>query len=81
MGNAVSNVPPGAVGPDNVKEASWKLSEVVANLACWFANTRPAWATYRAIISGYLTPLGKCPDIYPVRVGKILLQMLGKCIK
>eukprot|EP00957_Ditylum_brightwellii_P017061 1286702-Ditylum_brightwellii.AAC.1 len=72
----------GATGPGGVDSIMWqdwflcfgkashRLRESVTALACWLANTHPAWAAYRAI----------CPGVRPVRVGEILLHMLGKCI-
>eukprot|EP00957_Ditylum_brightwellii_P087874 6692542-Ditylum_brightwellii.AAC.1 len=82
----------GAAGPGRVDSITWqdwllrygeasqKLRKAVAHVARWLANTTPAWAAYRAIVTGCLIVLDKCPGIRPVGVGKILLRMLGKCI-
>eukprot|EP00957_Ditylum_brightwellii_P185411 14118105-Ditylum_brightwellii.AAC.1 len=43
--------------------ASLKLQEAVAKLTRWLANTRPAWATYQALVAGRLIALEKCPGV------------------
>eukprot|EP00957_Ditylum_brightwellii_P121370 9255890-Ditylum_brightwellii.AAC.1 len=60
--------------------ASFKLQEAVTKLTRWLANTRPEWAPYRALVARRLKALDKCPGVCPVGVGKILLQMMRKCI-
>eukprot|EP00957_Ditylum_brightwellii_P028826 2177773-Ditylum_brightwellii.AAC.1 len=82
----------GAAGPGGVDLIAWQdwllrfgaascyLCKAVAAVAWWLANTRPAWAAYRAIVAGRLIALNKCPGVRPVGVGEILLRMLGKCI-
>eukprot|EP00957_Ditylum_brightwellii_P159534 12144378-Ditylum_brightwellii.AAC.1 len=82
----------GSAGPGSVKTLSWqdwllrfgaaslKLQEAVTKLTRWLASTRPAWAVYRTLVAGCLIAMDKCPGIHPVGVGKILLQMMGKCI-
>eukprot|EP00957_Ditylum_brightwellii_P100489 7660363-Ditylum_brightwellii.AAC.1 len=82
----------GAAGPGDVDLIAWQgwllcfcaasccLHKSVAAVACWLANTLPAWAAYRAIVTGRLIALDKCPGVCPVGVGEILLCMLSKCI-
>eukprot|EP00957_Ditylum_brightwellii_P049497 3754346-Ditylum_brightwellii.AAC.1 len=54
------------------------LRETVAWLACWLANTRPAWVAYQVIMVGRLIVLDKCLGDHPVGVGEILLHILGR---
>ena len=43
-------------------------------------NGCPPWVTYRALMSGRLIGLGKCPGVRPVGVGETWRQMLEKCV-
>eukprot|EP00957_Ditylum_brightwellii_P031066 2353502-Ditylum_brightwellii.AAC.1 len=52
----------------------------LATVARWLANTRPAWAAYRALVAGRLIALDKCPGIRPVGISEILFRMIGKCV-
>ena len=44
------------------------------------ANSRPLWAVYRALMSGRLIGLDKCPGVWPLGVGEIRRRMLGKSV-
>eukprot|EP00957_Ditylum_brightwellii_P142943 10891218-Ditylum_brightwellii.AAC.1 len=80
----------GAAGPGGVDSIAWqdwllqfgaascRLRKAVAVVACWLANTCPAWAAYHAIVAGRLIALDKCQGVCPGGVGEILLRMLGK---
>ena len=46
----------------------------------WMANGLPTWADYRALMSGLLISLYKCPGVRPVSVGETWLWMLAKCV-
>jgi hypothetical protein len=50
--------------------ASRKLRVALAGLASWMANEFPPWAAYRALMSGRLLALDKCPGVRPVGVGE-----------
>jgi hypothetical protein len=65
--------------------ASLKLREALADFTDWLSNGFPPWAIYRALMSGRLCALDKCPGVRPVGVGetwrrataKILLLVAG----
>ena len=44
------------------------------------ANGRPHWMAYRALMSGHLIGLNKCPGVRPVGVGETWRQMMAKCV-
>eukprot|EP00957_Ditylum_brightwellii_P004942 376477-Ditylum_brightwellii.AAC.1 len=68
----------GAAGPGGADSIAWqdwllrfgaasrRLHGAVAAVARWLANTRPAWAAYRAIVTGRFIALDKCPGVRPV---------------
>jgi hypothetical protein len=65
--------------------ASLDLREALADFTEWLSNGFPPWARYRALMSGRLYALDKCPGVRPVGVGetwrrataKILLLVAG----
>ena len=60
--------------------SSWQLQEYISTLVWWLAITYLPWEDYRAIVSGRLIFLDKCPGVRPVRIREILQSILGKCV-
>ena len=60
--------------------ASGELRLIVAEFGEWICNGRPPWASYRAMISGRLIALDKCPGIRPVGIGETWRRLLAKCL-
>lgn len=42
----------------------------VARFTQWLANDYPPWAAYRALMSGRLVALDKCPGVRPIGIGE-----------
>ena len=60
----------GGGGADAVINRHWiicyvKIHDIVAFLTEWFANDRPLWAAYNALITGRLIGLDNQPGIRP----------------
>ena len=60
--------------------ASGELRMIVAEFGEWICNGRPPWVAYRAIMSGRLIALDKCPGIRPVGIGETWRRLLAKCL-
>ena len=56
------------------------LVQFVGEFGYWMANGRPPWASYRALMSGRLIGIYKCPDFWPVVVVETWRCMLEKCM-
>ena len=68
----------GPVGCDSLSVQQWllhfsglskKLRETLVTLGNWLSNESPPWAAYRAIMSGRLIAIDKCPGVRPIGVG------------
>ena len=53
---------------------------IVGDFVEWLGNGRPAWAAYRALMSGRLIVLDKQPGIRPVGVVETWQRMMAKCL-
>ena len=60
--------------------ASMGIRKIVRKFGDWMATGCPTWASYRALMSGRLIGLKKCPEVRPVGVGGAWLRMLEKCV-
>ena len=74
---------------NSVRLKYWLLRFGVASMGLWnivgefgdcMANGCPPWAVYRALMSGCLISLDKCPGVRPLGVGETWRQMLEKCL-
>lgn len=59
--------------------ASRRLRVAVANFTEWMANESPPWAAIRALMSGRLVALDKCPGIRPIGIGELWRRLISKC--
>lgn len=59
--------------------ASRKLRLAVAEFTEWMANDSPPWAATRALMSGRLVALDKCPGIRPIGIGELWRRLISKC--
>ena len=59
---------------------SGDIQEYITSLGWWMTNTYPPWVAYRAILTGLLIVLYKCPGVCPVVIGEIIQSMMGKFI-
>lgn len=64
----------------NFGAESRKLRQAVSDFASWESNDFPPWAAYRAIMSGHLVALDKCPGIHPIGIGEICRRLFAKCL-
>ena len=46
------------------------LRHIFGEFRNWMSNGRPPWAAYRALVSGHLIGLDKCPGVSTVGVGE-----------
>ena len=58
---------------------SRKLRCVVARFSEWMANESVPWAAIRALMSGRLVALDKCPGIRPIGIGELWRRLFSKC--
>eukprot|EP00957_Ditylum_brightwellii_P160727 12236569-Ditylum_brightwellii.AAC.1 len=61
-------------------QTSKRLRESLTEFARWIENTFPSWSAIRAFVCTRLIGLDKCPGVRPVRIGGILLRLVGKAI-
>ena len=60
--------------------ASGELRLIFGDFVEWLGNGRPAWAAYRALMSGRLIALDKQNVIRPAGVGETWWRMMAKCL-
>ena len=60
--------------------ASGDLRLIVEEVGEWLCNWRPPWTAYRAMMSGWLIALDKCPGIRPVGIGETWRRLLANCL-
>ncbi len=59
---------------------SEKLRKTIAEFTSWLANDNPPWAAYRALMSGRLLALDKCPGIRPIGIGETFRRLMAKLV-
>ena len=52
-------------------KSSLLVRERLAEMAEWLANDSPPWAAYRALMTGRIVALDKCPGVRPVGWGRL----------
>ena len=60
-------------------KASRNLRGVAAKFTEWMANDSPPWTALRALMSGRLVALDKCPGIRPIGIGELWRRLFSKC--
>ena len=61
-------------------DASAELRHIVGYFGDCMSNGRPTWVSYRALMSGCLVGLDKCPGLWSVGVGDTWQRMIAKCV-
>lgn len=61
-------------------KSSLLVRERLAEMAEWLANDSPPWAAYRALMTGRIVALDKCPGVRPVGVGETFFRLMAKCV-
>ena len=56
------------------------IRQIVRKFGDWMATGCPTWASYRALISGRLIGLDKCPGVIPVGMRETWWRILDKCV-
>jgi hypothetical protein len=60
--------------------ASQQFRKAVAEFTVWLAKESPPWAAYRALRSGRLVALDKCPGVHPIGIGESFMRLSWKCV-
>eukprot|EP00957_Ditylum_brightwellii_P190563 14506535-Ditylum_brightwellii.AAC.1 len=66
--------------PQNKINYCQKLRELVAQFACWIANSFPPCAAICAYVAGRLIGLDKCPGVQHVGIGGARQRCVGKAL-
>jgi len=79
----------GLGGSDSTALSQWltgfgsssdRLRSTLASVTRWLANGFPPWAAYRALMSGRLLALDKCPGVRPIGIGETWRRAIAKCV-